>query len=121
MTVKPRTNLILDAGILGLFVVIMITGLLVWMVYPSGGPQPGGRHGEGPTQAGSSTVLGIEKHTMTDLHCWLGLVMSGFVALHLVAHWKWILFQGRRLFGVQPRRMRRQPAPETSSSLTIRR
>ncbi len=121
MAVKPRTNLILDGVIFGLFVAIMITGLLVWLVYPSGGPQPGGRHGEGPIQAGSSTILGVEKHTMTDLHAWLGLVMGGAVILHLGVHWKWILFQGRRLFGRQSRRVRRELPPRPSPSQVARR
>lgn len=118
---KPRTNLILDGVIFGLFVVIIITGLLGWLVYPSGGPQPGGRHGEGPIQAGSSAILGVEKRTMTDLHSWLGLVMGGAVILHLVVHWKWILFQGRRLLGGQFRRMRRELPPRPSHFQIARR
>jgi hypothetical protein len=118
MTVKPRTNLILDVVIFGLFVLIMISGLLVWLVYPAGGAQPGGRQGSGPVMAGESTILGVEKHAMTDLHAWLGLIMGGFVIIHLAVHWKWILWQGRRFFGVPSRRMRSQPAPETSRSLT---
>ena len=120
MTAKPRTNLVLDTVIFGLFVVIMITGLLVWVVYPSGGPQPGGWHGDGPAYARTSTLLGVDKHTMTDLHSWLGLVMAGLVTVHLAVHWKWITCQVRRFFGVQPRRTCRQPSTDTPPSIVIR-
>ena len=44
MNVKPRTNLVLDTAILGLFVVVLVSGLLLWVVYPSGGTRARGRH-----------------------------------------------------------------------------
>lgn len=118
MTVKPRTNLLLDTVIFGLFVVVMISGLLVWVVYPTGGHQGGGRHGDGPILARASTVLGVEKHTMADLHRWVGVAMAAAVTLHLLVHWKWIICQVRRLLARGgPRRQSCRSVPSLPPSL----
>ncbi|MCZ7541064.1 MAG: DUF4405 domain-containing protein [Anaerolineae bacterium] len=58
MAVKPRTNLTLDAVILALFLVIFISGVLLWVVYPPGG---GGA---------SATGAGPSLPAPTTSRCW---------------------------------------------------
>ncbi len=91
MTVKPRTNLAIDTVIFVLFVVVMVSGLVMWLVL-SGGYQ-GGRN-----PAAAATFLMLARDTWKDLHIWAGLAMGGMVTLHLVLHLKWITCSIERLF-----------------------
>jgi hypothetical protein len=114
MTVKPRTNLALDTVILLLFLVVFISGLLLWVVYPPGGGQRVGT-GRGAIAASESdmTLFGLDRHTMGEVHNWVGLIMGLGVIVHLVFHWKWIVCQVRRLWN-RPRaaRVPRDACPE---------
>lgn len=103
MTVKPRTNYILDGIILSLFVVVMLSGLLLWQIYPDGGTHY--RGGRGQTAA-VQTVMGIAKPDMRTLHNWAGVLMGVLVLIHLVFHWKWVVCQTRRLLGLPARPQR---------------
>ena len=97
MTIKPRANLIVDTIILVLLVAVLVSGLLVWLVYPQGGTRAGRRYNAESTPA--EPVLGIDKHDMVTVHTWAGLGMGLLVLIHLVFHWKWITCQVGRLFG----------------------
>ncbi|MBN2304383.1 MAG: DUF4405 domain-containing protein [Anaerolineae bacterium] len=116
MTVKPRTNYILDMIILALFVAVLVSGLLLWQVYPGGGTRAGvegqgrrqGNHQDDYTETTTTssqtsqaeTVLGITKPDMRTLHDWAGILMGVLVLIHVVFHWKWIVCQTRRLLGL---------------------
>lgn len=96
MNVKPRTNMILDSAILVIFLAVAVSGLLLWGL-PSG-----------PAQ---TTLAGLSKHTLHDVHILAGLAMIGFVVAHLAFHWKWITCQVGRLFKKQ-RRIPNAQCPE---------
>ena len=104
MPVKPRTHLELDTVILVLFVVVMISGLVLWFVLPGGGYQ-GGRN---PAGSGGDW-LGLARTEWRDVHNWAGLVMGILATLHLVLHLPWIVCQVERLLGLT-RSRRRVPA-----------
>jgi len=104
MNVKPRTNLVLDTVILVLFLVVLVSGLLLWTVYPSGGIRAGRGHN---TSVSETVVLGLDKHTMVTLHDWSGLIVGLLALVHLVFHWRWIMCQSRRLFQRTPTRHHR--------------
>ncbi|MEW6580119.1 MAG: DUF4405 domain-containing protein [Chloroflexota bacterium] len=114
MTVKPRTNLALDAVILLLFVVTFVSGVLLWVVYPPGGGQRVGTgRGAVAASADEMTLLGLNRHTMGEAHDWAGVIMGVLVLVHLVFHWKWIVCQVRRLWGgPRPARAPRDTCPE---------
>jgi uncharacterized iron-regulated membrane protein len=91
MTIKPRTNLAIDMLIFVLFIVVMVSGLVMWLVL-------GGGYQGGHNPAATSTFLLLARNTWKDLHIWAGLAMGGMVALHLVLHLKWITCTVERLF-----------------------
>lgn len=103
MTVKPRTNYLLDVIILALLVIVLLSGLLLWQVYPAGGARHRGAHDAADS---AQALLGIERAEMRSLHDWAGLLMGALVGLHLLFHWKWIGCQTRRLLG-RPARSQR--------------
>jgi hypothetical protein len=105
MTIKPRTNLIMDTIILVLLVAVLVSGLLVWLVYPQGGTRAGGRYNARSSAA--EPVLGVDKHDMVAVHTWAGLGMGLLVLVHLAFHWKWITCQVGRLLGRKPVTTRR--------------
>ncbi len=106
MSVKPRTNLLLDTGIMILFVAVLLSGLLLWTVYPAGGTRAGRGHGDG---AAETAVLALDKHTLVTAHEWGGVIVGLLVLLHLLFHWKWITCQAKRVFAHTPP-SRRTPA-----------
>lgn len=91
MTAKPRTNLAIDTLIFVLFVVVMVSGLVIWLVLDGG--YQGGRN-----PAATSTFLALARSAWKDLHIWAGLSMGGLVTLHLALHLKWIKCTFERLF-----------------------
>ena len=114
MTVKPRTNLALDAVMLALFLIVFMSGVLLWVVYPPGGGQRVG-NGRGAVAASANdfTLLGLDRHAMGDLHNWAGVMMGALVLVHLAFHWKWIICQVRRLWSSpRPARAPRNACPE---------
>lgn len=106
MSVKPRTNYLLDLIILALLLVVLLSGLLLWQVYPDGGARQRGTHRDVDS---AGTVLGLARAEMRAVHDWAGLLMGALVVLHLVFHWKWIVCQTRRLLGL-PARAPQHPA-----------
>jgi len=91
MTVKPKANLVLDTVILILFLLALISGLLLEYVYPHGGY----RGGRGVTA--ETTVLGLTRTEMDDIHLYGALAASALVGVHLLLHARWIACQVRRL------------------------
>lgn len=121
MSVKPRTNYILDALILVLFIVVMVSGLLLWFVYPHSGERAGqfSPRGEGRgaraaevEETSAMTILGLSRHDMGTVHDWAGLAMGGLVLVHVVFHWKWVVCQTKQIFRRQRAAPRKQPCPD---------
>lgn len=105
MSVKPRTNLILDAIILVLCIAVLVTGLMLWIGYSSGGARAGHGHGNNAAVSTSAdrtntTILGLDRAAARDIHNWAGVGFGLLILVHLVFHWKWITCQTGRL--IQP-------------------
>jgi hypothetical protein len=83
---KTKFNFWLDVVLFVAFLVTVITGLLVWLVIPSG---PAGR---------TFILLGMARHIWIDIHSWFGVGMLAGVALHLILHYKWIGCVAERFF-----------------------
>lgn len=86
MKVKTKSNFWLDMGILLAFVLIMFTGIVLWLVLPEG--------------RGSSIALfwGLTKSVWLDIHVWSGVVMFLGAGAHILIHWRWIICVGKRYF-----------------------
>jgi len=82
---RPRLNLLVDAAAFAAFAFLTTTGVLSRYVLPPGS----GRY---------ATLWGLNRHGWGDIHFWVAVVLLGVLALHLVLHWKWILYavKGKR-------------------------
>jgi len=88
MTVKPRTNFYLDTVLLILMVIVLISGLVLWV-----GGGEGQHQGRGWQNAGgqyTEHTLFLNWQDWKTLHIWLGLAVGGIILVHLAFHWKWI-------------------------------
>lgn len=95
-----RLNFFLDTILLAAFSLVSLSGLIVWLILPSGGYQ-GGRN---PFYG--ATLLGLTRHGWSDLHLWTGLAISAVVIIHLALHWSWIVCMLRRYTRARPRRIK---------------
>lgn len=83
---KTKFNFWFDVTIFTAFLVTAFTGLLLWLVIPSG---PG---------RGALLFMGLTRRTWVDLHNWIGLGMLAGVVVHLALHWRWISCVADRFF-----------------------
>jgi len=82
---RPRLNFLVDAVAFAAFAFLTTTGVLSRYVLPPGS----GRY---------STLWGLNRHGWGDVHFWVAVLLLGVLTLHLVLHWKWILYavKGKR-------------------------
>jgi len=79
--------------LLGLFQAV--NGFLLWLVIPGGGY----RGGRGLT--GDESIFIWNRQTWVDIHHWTAVALIVLVAVHLILHWKWILFTTRKALGIE--------------------
>lgn len=70
-------NALVDIVALILFIPSLITGLVLYLVLPSGG-------GRGNSW---STYLGITRHEWLAVHNYTSLVFATLIIIHLILHW----------------------------------
>jgi hypothetical protein len=87
---QARVNFSLDSLLFVAFFLASLSGLVVWLVLPSGGY----RGGRNPFY--NASLLGLTRHSWNDLHLWAGLAMMAVLAVHLTLHWKWVMCVLRR-------------------------
>jgi hypothetical protein len=114
MSVKPRTNLVLDVLIVLAFVVVLITGLAMSLGVVDGGGS-GQRHGQNRTletsaDSQAASVVGVSHHDMVVVHEWASYALTALIGLHLIFHWKWIVCQVQQLLGRTAHRHPREKA-----------
>jgi cytochrome b561 len=86
--------------LLFLFLVIMmlcqiVSGFILWLALDSGLGYQGGRD-QVITDAGS--FLSWTRHQWIDFHDWTAVTLVALVILHLVLHWKWIVYTTKKAF-----------------------
>ena len=77
--------------LLGLFQAI--SGFIMWLVLPSGQGYQGGKGSAVPE------VFIWDRHTWINLHDWVAVALLVLVVIHLIFHWRWILYHTRRYLG----------------------
>ena len=87
---QARINFSLNSVLFVTFFLASLSGLLVWLLLPSGGYQ-GGRN---PFY--NATLLGLTRHGWNDVHLYAGLAMMAVFAVHLALHWNWLTCVARR-------------------------
>jgi hypothetical protein len=87
---QARLNFSLDSLLFVAFFLASLSGLVAWLLLPSGGYQ-GGRN---PYY--NATLLGLTRHGWNDLHLYAGLAIIAVFAVHLALHWNWLVCVARR-------------------------
>ncbi len=87
---QARINFSLDSVLFVTFFLASLSGLVVWLLLPSGGYQ-GGRN---PFY--NASLLGLIRQAWNDVHLYAGLAMIAVFAVHLALHWNWLTCIARR-------------------------
>jgi hypothetical protein len=87
---QARLNFSLDSLMFVVFFLVSLSGLVAWLVLPSGGYQ-GGRN---PFYG--ATLFSLTRHEWNDIHLWASLALIAILAIHLVLHWRWVVCTLRR-------------------------
>lgn len=102
MSVRPKWNLALDALIGIAFLGTAVSGLVFFLDLV----------GRGPAAEGWL----LTRDAWRSLHDWFGLAMTAGVGIHLLVHWKWIVYATRQQLGL---RGRKQPRPAGVSGVEL--
>lgn len=87
---QARINFSLNSVLFVTFFLASLSGLVVWLLLPSGGY----RGGRNPFY--NATLLGLTRHGWSDVHLYAGLAMIAVFAFHLALHWNWLTCVARR-------------------------
>jgi hypothetical protein len=88
---KATRNYFLAVVMFLLGLLEVASGFVLWLVLPRGSGYMGGRG-----LASEATFL-WSRDAWLDLHIWVGVALVIIVVIHLVLHWRWIVFVTRRL------------------------
>jgi len=69
-----------------------VSGFTLWLALPSGEGYQGGR-GAG---LDASTFLSWPRHNWIDLHDWTAVALLAMLIIHLILHWKWIVYMTKK-------------------------
>ena len=84
---KAELNYIMDISMAVSFIIIAITGLILFFFLPSG-----------VRQGGYQEFLGIIKQVWINVHNFFGIILIIFVLIHLALHWNWIFCMTKTFF-----------------------
>jgi hypothetical protein len=85
MLSRSEQNAIVDICALISFLPSLISGLVLFLVLPSGGGGSGG--GKGVLDA--VEFLGLTRAVWKDLHNYSSLIFAALIIIHLVLHWRY--------------------------------
>ena len=94
---KAKLNFVVDAVILVAFLAATVSGVVL-LTMTHGGYQ-GGRN---PYYG--QAVLFLTRDGWNDVHVWGSLAMIVGIAVHVVLHWRWIVWMVKRFAGFGERR-----------------
>jgi hypothetical protein len=84
---RMKLNYSIDAILTILFLLVAVTGFVMYLVIPSGVPK--GRYQE---------YMGMTKATWTLIHNRSAIMMTFFSGIHLILHQKWICCATKNIF-----------------------
>ncbi len=87
---KATRNYIIGLVMFVLALLEVISGFVLWLVLPRGGGYAGGKGGS----VAEATFL-WSRDTWLGLHNWIAVALLVVVILHLVLHWRWIVYMTR--------------------------
>jgi len=84
---KLKLNYIVDVLMAVSFAITALTGLLMFIYFPSG-----------VSRGGYQEFLGIIKHNWSAIHNLTGISMIFLVLIHLILHFKWLVNMTKIIF-----------------------
>ena len=91
---KKTQNFILFVILFFLGLFQAVSGFVMWLALPRGGGG-GGRYGGGVEDA---TFWSLSRHEWADLHDWVALSLLVMIIIHIILHWKWIVYMTKSYF-----------------------
>jgi len=90
---KKTQNYILFVFLFFLGLFEAISGFVLWLALPCGGGGGGrGRYDNG------ATFWSLSRNTWTALHNWVAVALLAIVIIHIILHWKWIVYMTKSYF-----------------------
>jgi len=77
---KNEIRYIVDIVSLVSFIIIMVSGFVLWFVLPRGAGRLGG-----------NLLLGIARHDWITIHNWSSIIFTPAIGIHLLLNLKWIV------------------------------
>jgi len=84
---KNKLNYIIDFLLSVSFIVLAVSGLVIFFFLPSG-----------VRQGGFQEFFGIEKNVWTNVHNWSGIIFILLILLHFILHWQWVVRMTKNIF-----------------------
>jgi len=75
---RSNLNFLVDAVAFVMFLFLVVTGVIMEFILPSG-------------TGHWTTLWGLDRHGWGDVHFWFSVVFLAALALHVYLHWKWIV------------------------------
>lgn len=72
---KPELNFVVDAIAFFLFLCLISTGFLIYLIMPP---------------ASGLSVWGMDRHGWGEIHFWIALTFLALMVIHFILHWTWI-------------------------------
>ena len=72
-----------------------VSGFVMWLALPHGG---GGYGRGGMADGGSAIFWSITRDTWRGLHDWAAVALLVMIIIHLILHWKWIVYMTKSYF-----------------------
>ncbi|MEM4330607.1 MAG: DUF4405 domain-containing protein [Candidatus Pacearchaeota archaeon] len=87
ISVRTRLNYLIDISLIISFLINSISALIIFFFLPSGVRQ--GRY---------QLFLGITKGFYSSTHEISGIIFITLVIIHLLLHWKWLIYTSKNFF-----------------------
>ena len=92
---KATRNYILFVVLFFLGLFQAVSGFVMWLALPHGG----GGYGRGGVDVGSNAAfLSLTRDTWRELHDWVAVALLVTIIIHLILHWKWIVYMTKSPF-----------------------
>lgn len=92
---KATSNYLTDLVMFVLLLFVAVSGFVLWLVLPKGGGYMGGRG------LITEAIFLWSRDTWIVLHDWVAVALLVVVVLHLVLHWRWIVYTTETFCGQQ--------------------
>ncbi len=89
---KSAQNYIIFIGLFALGLIEAVSGFILWFALPRGGGY-GGRF-----SGGGAEFWSLSRHTWIDIHNWTAIAIVALIIIHLILHWKWIVYMTKKPF-----------------------